>query len=261
MHMHLQSAKKKYERFLLDTFLKAANIDADIVDDTGESPDFIIRVGQDSVGVEFTEIFNGNADRNGSLPLQARESLAQRIVARASEVYRASGAQHAHVSVLFSPGNDLRELNRDETAARLAAFVEAQALSPGQYVQCKPDYDAHPLPDAISFVNMLGVPEPEMAHWSSPSAGWVAPMTCEVLQARIDEKAALLAKYAKRVRTNWLVLASDGGRPSQFFDPPTLEAASAVVSSFDRTFYFARFRSLVIELGASPNGVKPFSME
>ncbi len=246
-----RSAKKQYERFLLDTFLATAKIDAEVVDDSSESPDVIIRVGQHAVGVEITEMFNENAGVSGSPPLQARESFAQRIVNRASEIYRESGAQHAHVSVHFSLSSDLRRLNRDETAARLAAFVAAQALSPGQHVQWRHDYAADSLPDAINFVNMLGVPEPGMAHWSAPSAGWVAPMTSEILQARVDEKAALLPKYSTRVKTNWLLLVSDGAKPSQFFEPPTKEHASAVVSPFDRTFYFARFKSLVIELGAS----------
>lgn len=246
-------AKKEYERFLLDTFLAAAKIEAVVVDDTNEAPDIVIRVGPEPVGVELTEIFTSSAGSNGAFPLQARESLAQRIIARASALYRESGAQHAHVSVHFNLGIDLRMLNRDETATRLAAFVRAQALSPGQQVQWRPSYANDPLPDGISFVNMLGVPEPGMAHWSSPSAGWVSSMTAEILQARVDEKSALLEKYRKRVKTNWLVLVSDGAKPSQFFEPPTTEQASAVLSAFDRTFYFARFRSLVIELGRSAN--------
>ena len=245
------STKKQYERFLLDTFLAAAKIDAEIMDDSNESPDFVICVGSDPVGVELTEIFTSSAGSDGTLPLQARESLAQRIIAHASDLYRESRAQHAHVSVHFNPSSDLRTLNRDETAARLAAFVRAQALSPGQHVQWRPDYVADPLPDAITFVNMLGVPEPGMAHWSSPSAGWVSPLTSEVLQARVDEKAARLTKYRERAERNWLVLVSDGAKPSQFFEPPTREQPSMVVSPFDRTFYFARFKSLVMELGGS----------
>ena len=248
MSLHPRFAKKQYERFLLDTFLATAKIDAEIVDDGCESPDAIIRIGQSSVGIEITELFKSS---NESFSLQARESIARRIVARAGEIYRALSAQHAHVSVHFSSGSDLRKLNRDETASRVATFVAAQSLSPGQYVQWRPDYVTHPLPDAISFVNMLGVPEPGMVHWSSPSAGWVAPMTRELLQARVNEKAILLEKYRERVTTNWLLLVSDGARPSQFFDPPTREHATVVVSPFDRTFYFARFKSLVIELGVS----------
>lgn len=240
--------KKQYERFLLEKFLEASQISAQIVE-AGERPDFIIRIDEQSVGVEVSELFISHSDGRG--PLQEQEALAQRIVSRASQLYRASGAQYAHVSVHFSPASDLRRLNRDAAAHQLSDFVQSQMLSAGQLVQWSPDDVTRPLPDAIAFVNMLGVPEPEMAHWSAPSAGWVAPLTREILQSRVDEKAALLPKYTLRIPNNWLLLVSDGNRPSQFFDPPTRATASSIVSPFQRTFYFARFRSIVVELGAA----------
>lgn len=91
--MRPRTLKKQNERFLLDTFLASANITAEVVDDMNESPDVIIRVGKDIVGVEISEIFANTAGPDDSYPLQARESLAQRIVTRASEIYRESGAQ------------------------------------------------------------------------------------------------------------------------------------------------------------------------
>lgn len=249
MLMNSSHRKKQFERFLLEQFLAVAQIEAEIIDVSNEAPDVIIRVGEELVGVEITELFKDQPGAGGSL--QGQESLAQRIVARASELYRESGAQHAHVFVNFSLGRDLRKVNRDETASKLATFVQAQALAPGQLVQWRPDYITDTLPEVINMVDMLGVPEASMAHWSSPSAGWVTPMTNERLQARVNEKAALLHKYAQRVTKNWLLLVSDGAKASQLFELPTKEDASAVVSPFDRTFYLSRFKGVVLELGSS----------
>jgi len=78
-------------------------------------------------------------------------------------------------------------------------------------------------------------------------------MTREILQARVNAKAALLPKHRERVRVNWLLLVSDGAKPSQFFELPAEEHVYGVVSPFDRTFYFARFKGIVVELGASQN--------
>jgi hypothetical protein len=247
--MKAASTKKQYERYLLEQFLAASQISARVVDDVGEAPDLIVRIDERLVGVEVSELFTPHTDSRDSL--QGQEALAQRILARASQLYGASGAQHAHVSVHFSPSSDLRKLNRDQTASQLSDFVRSQTLSLGQLVQWRPDYVTHPLPDAITFVNMLGVPEPGMAHWSAPRAGWVAPLTREMLQARVDEKASQLPKYTLRVATTWLLLVSDGAKPSQFLDPPAPEAASAVVSPFERTFYFGRFKRIVMELGTA----------
>lgn len=239
--------KRQHERFILEQFFKAAYLQGDIIDDRSEAPDFIVKLGQNLVGIEITELFvtGGGKVQN----LQAQESLAQRIVAKAHLLYRSAGAQHAHVSVHFAPHADLRNLNRDSVAVALSDFVRAQALAVGQRVQWYQDYDADVLPDVVTYVQMLGVPEPGMAHWTVPRAGWVAPMTESVLQTSIDEKAALLPNYVKRVATNWLVLAADGGKPSQFFEPPSAAVASAISSPFTRTFYFARMRGTVVELG------------
>jgi len=244
------SLKKQYERFLLEQFLEAASLSGEIVDDNCEAPDFIVSFERELVGIEITELFISNGNRAGNL--QAQESLAQRIISNAQRAYTSSGVQHAHVSVHFALGVDLRNLNRDQIAVALAAFVTAQGLSAGQHIQWRQDYVGSALPEAITYVQMLGVPEPRMAHWTTPRAGWVAPMTETVLQTSIDEKAARLPKYALRLATNWLLLVADGTKPSQFFDAPSAAVASAIVSPFARTFYFGRMRRIVIELGVPP---------
>lgn len=239
--------KKQRERFLLEQFFRAANLQGDIVDDNSEAPDFIVRVNDGLVGIELTELFvtDGAAANN----LQAPEALAQRIVSNAQRLYASSGAQYANVSVLFHPRADLRKLNRDEVAATLCGFVKAQALKVWQRVEWHQDYCSTLLSEAITYVRMLGVLEPSMAHWTVPAAGWVVPMTETVLQASINEKATLLPRYTERVEKNWLLLIAGGTKPSQFFDAPSSAVASAVFSPFARTFYFARMTGTVIELG------------
>jgi hypothetical protein len=239
--------KKQHERFVLEHFFKAANLQGEIVDDPSEAPDFIVKFEHALVGIEITELFV--TDSTDTRNLQAQESLAQRIVSTARELYESSGAPHAHVSVHFAPRADLRRLNRDETAAALAAFVKAHALAVGQRVQWHQEYVGNRLPEDITYVQMLGVSEQSMPHWTVPNAGWRVPLTEAVLQARIDEKAALLPKYARRVPTNWLLLVADGGKPSQFFDDPSTEVVAAISSPFARTFYFARMRGTVVEFG------------
>src|SRR2546428_334118 len=115
------SIKKQYERFLLEQFLEVAGLSGEIVDETGEAPDFIVQIERELVGVEITELFIIEGGRAGNL--QAQETLAQRIVSRAQRLYVLSGARHAYVSVHFALGVDLRMLNRNHTAAALADFV------------------------------------------------------------------------------------------------------------------------------------------
>jgi hypothetical protein len=241
------SDKKQFERFLLEQCLRVSTISAEVVEDKGEAPDFVIRTGAHLIDVELTELFQAPGS-DGSAK-QAQEELARRIAKRAKEIYRQRGALPAHVSIQFSSSSDLRLLNREQTAGALADFIESQFLAPWQRREWRHDCASTTLPSAISYLNMLGVPEAGMAHWSTPQAGWVTPQTLETIQQRVDEKAKRLPKYKDRVPTNWLLLVSDGARPSQFFEPPSSEVANAVVSPFDRTFYFARFKEVAVELG------------
>lgn len=237
--------KKQHERFILEQFFRAANLNGDIVNDRSEAPDFIVKFGHELVGIEVTELYVIRGDDAGNL--QAQESLARRIVSKAQQLYTSCGLQCAHVSVHFASRTDLRNLNRDEVAAALCAFVKAQGLAVNQHVQWYQDY-LGVSPEAVTYMQMLGVPELRMAHWTVPKAGWVAPMTDNVLQTSINEKAALWPGYSQRVATNWLLLVGGGAKPSQFFDLPSAAVASALSSPFARTFYFARMQGIVVEL-------------
>ena len=118
---------------------------------------------------QMTELFvKGGSDARN---LQAQESLAQRIVSTAQRRYASSGAQHHHVSVHFAPRADLRNLNRNETAAALADFVKARALTGRQHAVFSgiKTMSCNALPEAITYVQMLGVPELRMGHWTVPS--------------------------------------------------------------------------------------------
>jgi hypothetical protein len=156
----------------------------------------------------------------------------------------------AHVWVGFSPGTDLRELHRDQTAEALAIFVQRLSLSNGQAVAFGPEHLSSVLPHALSSVHALGVPSPAMAHWSVARAGWVARLTVEALQSRIDEKALRLPRYQDTIAENWLLIVAEGRQPSQFFDVQSLLDARRIRSPFARTYFYEHFSGTVISLGA-----------
>jgi hypothetical protein len=245
--MRVQHRQKHRERFLLERFLENAGLLAEILEER-EAPDFIIRSEGRSIGVELTEMFisHGTTDN----PKQAQESVSTRIVSQAREIYVGSGGQPAHVSIGFAPGRDLRKLNRGRTASDLASFVRSLGLTDGQYIQWRPETIESPLPAEISFVHALGVPNVRMAHWTVPRAGWVAPVTVEALQARVDEKVKRLRNYRDTVSENWLVIFADATKPSGLFDAQSFLEARKVASPFSRTFFYGYPDRVVVELGA-----------
>jgi hypothetical protein len=244
--MSSENLKKQSERFFFERFVEASGLSAEIVEER-EKPDFLIRFEGRLVGVEVTRMFVSH-DANGRLP-QAQESLSDRIVARARLLYESSDAWPAHVSVNFAPRHELRQVNRDALAEELAALVGSMNLIAWKRVDWQPD-GSRALDDVISFVHALGVPEREMAHWAVTRAGWVAPVKTDHLQARIDDKAERLPVYRNELQENWLLIFSDGMKPSQLFEIREDFDPTRVRSPFDRTFFFAHPDRVVVELGS-----------
>ena len=245
--MSASDFKKQHERFLLDQFFEALDVPLSIVEER-ENPDFLVCLDGRKVGVELTFLFISH-QTNGHLP-QAHESISDRIVLRAQCLYQESSAPPVRVGVCFSPDADLKALNRDRSAAALSTVVRNLNLGLWQSVNwCPHDFDEEQLPAEISFVHALGIPSYEMAHWFVGRAGWAAPLTIEVLQSRIDEKSKKLSKYQKVVDENWLIVVSDGTKPSQLFSAPNFDP-SQVTSPFSRTYYYGYPDRELTKLGA-----------
>lgn len=232
------SHRKERERFLVESFIRLANLPA-VVSEDREAPDFILRFEDQLVGLEVTELFISTS--SGGESLQARESISSQIAAKAQNLYRAAGGKPAHVSVCFCPSMSLREINRDRTAQALCNFLLQLNLEVSERrVWCPDDMDEQlsELPEEISFVQALGVPSYDMAHWAVARAGWVAPLNVAPLQQRITEKAKRIESYRNAVNTNWLLIVADAMKPSSFIEIKSDFAEEGLQSPFDRTFFY-----------------------
>jgi hypothetical protein len=238
--------QKQRERFMLECFVKAAKLDAQIIEER-EAPDFVVRTNCKLVGVEVTELFISN-DSHGSTP-QAQEAISSQIATKAEHLYQVAGGPPAHISICFTPGVSLRNLNRDKTAEALCNFVLDLNLSLWQRVDWRPEELDGPLPDEISFIHALGVPSYDMAHWGIARAGWVAPLVPSPVQQRVNEKAKRLPKYQDVISENWLLLVADAMWPSSLIEAKPDFDAQAIVSPFCRTFFY-RHPDSFLELGA-----------
>ncbi len=238
--------RKDRERHLLERFLSVAEI-AGTISGERESPDFEVTVDGRCVGVEITEVFLQTP--LDQVPLQAQESLTQRIVVAAKQHYERERSTHIHVSVTFCSGMDIRHVNRDAVARSLANLVMQQPLRESQHTSWHNDYENEELED-IAFVNVLPVPSKDMAHWSIGRAGWAAPLTIDLLASRVSEKNRNVDVYRKRYGEVWLVIAVEGSKPSQFFNLDDLPDTTAIRSEFDETYFFSSFPGRVLRIGA-----------
>jgi hypothetical protein len=88
-----------------------------------------------------------------------------------------------------------------------------------------------------------------LACWVTSSRLCMPPVAVDALQSRVDEKAKRLPAYRNELEENWLLIFSDGMKPSQLFEVRADFEPTKVVSPFDRTYFFAHPDRAVVELG------------
>lgn len=237
--------KKQREKFFLQRFINESKLDLQI-DKCREEPDFIVRFNDRLIGIEITEIFIAHS-QSGSVE-KAQESISSNIVAKARALYKNAGGPALYVSIHFGIRQDLGRLNRDKTAKLISDFILEMNLPHEQAASWRSeDYESQ-LPDEISCIHALRVPDNDMEHWGVSGVGWFAPLKVSALQERVDDKAKRLQEYRKAVEENWLIIIADTMSPSAFFEAKSDFDAQAILSPFNRTFYY-QFPNRVIELG------------
>ncbi|MFC3683716.1 hypothetical protein [Hydrogenophaga luteola] len=239
--MNRIASRKNREKHLLDRFLTVAGLEVQSVEQS-EAPDFLLQVQSKLIGIEVTEVFR-NPDLSGRSP-RALESITDRIVARARSLYHVRNCRFVHVNVLFFDGVDVQSLNREQVADRIATLVESMSLE-SAHVHWRNDYE-DPSLDAVAFVTALAVPEASMSHWGVPRAGWRTKLSTELLRSAIEAKNEKVQAYRAKADEVWLLLAVEGSRPSQFFDPEVPPATSDLASRFDRTYWFNSMHDQVV---------------
>src|ERR1051325_10633167 len=80
-----------------------------------DNPDVLVKTREGFLGIEHTRLYWGS--------LKEQESLEQRIVDRAKEMYEVSGGPPLYVNVLFDPNVRLRVKDIDSIASSLHGLV------------------------------------------------------------------------------------------------------------------------------------------
>lgn len=232
------SDKKKRERFFLDRFLESIGLQPDGIEER-EGPDFVLTLEKKRIGIEVTHL---HIREISSDPLpQALESITQRIVSEAERHYKSLGGTPALVTVLFNSALRTDGLHRSSVARDLAQLVNDVDLPQGSALDWQ-SWDEnkwdHPISKVIHSLHIWAVPDNDLARWRIARAGWVAPMTAERLQEAISCKCQKIHAYKAIVPEVWLLMVSDGTKPSQAFQSARGLNVSAAGGGFSRAFYY-----------------------
>ena len=220
--------KKRLERFFLDKMIDHLGWAPTRVEEGSEPPDFFVEVDDRRYGVEITQILHGETARRGSL-VRAQEESDQGFVDELRDAYFTGPSPQAIQASVSLPLNiqspSLRKLTPQERRAHLddlkrmalARLRHLPRLAAGgawnfrvQHRRGGATFRVFCLPSGMGAERL----------WESTNkhVGWVSSARSDLLQSKVEIKAAGLAKYRPAVDSAVLLIVADRGRASGFFD-------------------------------------------
>ena len=202
-----------------------------------ERPDFILSVGQASIGVEVTEVCRPD--------LKKQDSLEARICDNARLEYGSMGGPPVWVSVLFSAVS-LRKSDVPAVSTMLAQLVHrlAPAECPGSAEEAFDWDNSDYFPDVLASVAVRRVPQLDESFWAPLSSGWVPTLEPPDVADLISRKSPAATSYQQECDELWLLLVIDSFRVGSI--ARLSESAKAAMSpcAFDRVFVLTDHRLL-----------------
>lgn len=250
--------RRAEERSHLVRFLESLSGAPAGAQEFGDKPDLVIHTATHRIGIEHTQVFRLQGALGKPFPKEA-ESLAQRSVERAQQLFEERGGSALLVYVYF---NDLpiRKAHVQGIGERLAAVVARIApVEPGgrtkveswSYNRTAPGA----LPEQVEELFIIRPVRPDAESlWGVPRGGTVPDLTRERIQEAIDDKGAKLAEYRSRCDEVWLVVVAHGFSPATDLRLPE-GFAETFTFGFDRVFYFHNFSLKVVELSRAGAGM------
>ena len=202
-----------------------------------ESPDFLVRVGSRTIGIEMQEFIQG-AGPEGA-PARAAESTRAAIMRMAQRDFEASHANvHLYVYGHFRRDPFDRKL-APELAKRLAQVVATAIPTPKPGVLVLRRHVTHELEtadltDYLHDLDVLLYARATYGLWTTPEVGY-SSRDLDDLNQQIQAKEPKVAAYRQACDEIWLVIYALA-LPSGGFDMDAL-AGARITSPFDHVLF------------------------
>jgi hypothetical protein len=253
-------ASQSVERFHLDTFLRLMPTIGNGHREYGGKPDLLLHGNEHRLGVEHTRLFQPQHP-----PLQERESLENRLVAKAWKIYSSDATGFPlNLSVCFDERESLRKEDINPYATRLASTVRRldKAIGDADYLERFLVFETwrlnkewpQALPEVIGELLYERVSKKEYELWSTPRSCMLPALSKTQIQARLDHKEKKLPWYRQTCDSVWLLIVLDGGSPATYQSVDDGLFTLRYTSSFDRVFLMERFSEKLHELKLIPVG-------
>lgn len=212
-----------------------------------EKPDFIVHAPHQHLGIEHTEMFQPGAPHGESL--QAQDSLAQRVVDKANQLYLQNHSQPLLVQTLFKPRGKMSKQDTQRIAKMIVHLIEETPIESGSSITLQRTIEnSEHFPKEIAMIHAYSHPNGKENRWVCSSVGFVPQITPEQLQEKIDKKEQKLDGYKSKCSEVWLLIVADDLRIPSTVDLAALASTHRYITRFDRIFFFWNSSRRYLEL-------------
>ncbi|RMG26378.1 MAG: hypothetical protein D6732_21325 [Methanobacteriota archaeon] len=226
----------KQERLHLYRFIKTYNDLPQGQIEFQDNPDLRIITPSQVVGIEHTQLINGEDSR-----LKSREVLEERVVQKAQQFFEQSSNAPIYVYTYFSSHAKIHKRRVVSLAQSLADLVLRYLPEKGEQKEIQCWQLPHSFPAEIDSVYLYWYEKATYPLWAVPMGGFVPNLTPEIIEGRIRKKEKLLEKYLQNCDEVWLLLVLDGHTPSGNWDVPNAVLETKYMTGFSRVILYDYF--------------------
>ena len=238
--------KKLVERERLNSFLHSTNRSDFPNPEEGESPDFLFRLDDHTIGVEVTGMVSLRVP-GGDNPRQSSRTL-KRLTDGIHDWYHTMGGPRVHLSLFPGEYPRVSQAELGKLARRLAAeIVEGIELATRQLPSQQP-WQVRLRHHAVRSIAAWPCAPDERPSWHVHRGGAVDCAKAEDILATLRAKESKLAEYRTKASEVWLLIVCDLFAEGLFIDPPAEPVTFSVQTGFDRIFCLEWTGTHVVEI-------------
>ncbi len=226
-----------------------------------QMPDLVVQTIEGNVGIEHTRLTE-QLTRN-------QESLQNKIVTRARELYERENADLLQVNFIFDIHKPLRDKMVEPIALQIAYATKVFVfyLKATKQFQTFGYFESYQLrwhgitnfPMEVTNVSLSFAKSLEGVLWEVDRGSTVPRLIADYLQDRINKKAERINKYVGSYKEMWLLLVAQLSEPSSSFD---LEFSTEALqypykSPYARIYLMESFLGTLVRLKAAPIQLPP----
>lgn len=206
-----------------------------------DNPDFLVSLNNETIGIEFTEIYM--EDKINNKTLREDEAIKERIVEWVRKKAIENNIPPLHVAVIYS--GSINKKQEAQVKESLFQIVKNNCPKAGESITFDFEDD---IPDIFRSVIIANIRDAKRHVWHYTEASFVETNFPKQLQSKIDSKAKKISKYLMKCNKCWLVIVALGYSGSSFFEFSEEMENCTYKSPFDKVFYIEAFRKYIKEL-------------